>query len=203
MMRINLLPTARRDAVVRLARTRKWIVGISIGTAIAAASLAGGRATWPDDRNQLRNQELTLESAQADLLQLVSSLKEEVDHKLDALHAANEIGDEPDWSILLALIADRTGKKVVLTLVAIEPTASPATPSTKATNAQTQQQPPSISLVLSGIGTSAHQVSLYSVRLEELGLFERVVIEQSSRSPTGQLGSIMFTIRCRLLGEEH
>lgn len=203
MMRINLLPTTRRNAAQRIARVRRWTVGISAGTAVVAASLAGGRAAWPDDRAQLRDEELTLKTEHIDLLKQVSSLKKEVNQKIEAIHAANEIGNAPDWSILLALIADRTGKHIVLTSVAIEHNTPNASASTKANKAQVEQTPPSISLVLSGVGTSAHQVSLYSVRLEELSLFERVVIEQSARSATGQLGSITFTIRCRLDEEEH
>jgi Fimbrial assembly protein (PilN) len=199
MMRINLLPTARRDALARLIRVRRWTVSLGTGTAVLAVVLAGARAAWPDERTRLRTEQTALEAMRDDLMAQVSSLKIEVRQKSEALRAASKIGDEPDWSILLALVADRTQRHIVLTSLSLEPSErSPDTPA----STPTSSEPPSRALVLDGVGTSAHQVSLFSVRLEQLGLFERVVIEKSERSQTGQLGSIAFTIRCRLPQED-
>ncbi len=197
MMRINLLPTARRNALARLIRIKRWAVAIGTGAAILAGSLATARIAWPDERADLRTVQAALQANQLDIVANVAALNDRVKRKKEALHTASKISDRPDWSILLALIADRTQKHIVLTHLTIEP-APPILQPTNRTKKPSTQEQPHRTLILRGVGTSAHQVSLFSVRLEDLSLFERVVIEQSARSQSGQLGSIDFTIRCRL-----
>ena len=200
MIMANLLPAARRIARCRKVRTRAWIGGICIGTMVLTGVFVTVAATWRDDRAQLRAMLEDSEGSNRVLEDRIVSLDRELEHAWAGLYAAERIRDQPDWSILLAAIAERTGDQIVLSRIGLERPAA-TRPSSRAldeTAASVSRLQPR-DLALSGTGVSAHQVSLFSVRLEELNLFSRVIIEHSSRDQTGLEGAIVFTIRCRLI----
>lgn len=202
MILANLLPAARQIARRRNVRKRSWIGGICIGSIVLAGVVMTVELTWRDDRMQLREKLEASERSTQVLEDRVASLNRESEHAWAGLYAAERIRDQPDWSILLAAIAERTGDQVVLSRIGLERPA-PTRPSSRVPRgaAAAQSRPQPRDLVLSGTGTSAHQVSLFSVRLEQLNLFSRVIIEQSSRDQTGLEGAIAFTIRCPLIEE--
>lgn len=200
MILANLLPAARQLARCRNMRTRSWIGGICIGSIVLAGVFVTVVATWRDDRAQLREMLEDSEGFNRTLEDRIAMLDQRLEHAWAGLNAAERIRDQPDWSILLAAIAERTGDQIVLSRIGLERPAA-TRPSSRAldeTAASLSRLKPR-DLALSGTGVSAHQVSLFSVRLEELNLFSRVIIEQSSRDQTGLEGAIVFTIRCRLI----
>lgn len=202
MIMANLLPAARRIARRRNMRTRAWIGGICIGTMVLTGVFVTVAATWRDDRAQLRAMLEDSEGSNRVLEDRIVSLDRELEHAWAGLYAAERIRDQPDWSILLAAVAARTGEQIVLARIGLERPA-PTRPRSRTPEgtAAAQPRPQPRDLVLSGTGVSAHQVSLFSVRLEELSLFSRVIIEQSARDQRGLEGAIAFTIRCTLIEE--
>ena len=202
MILANLLPMARQISRRRNVRKRSWIGGICIGSIVLSGVFMTVEVTWRDDRRQLREELEDSERSTRELEGRVASLDRELEHAWAGLYAAERIRDQPDWSILLAAVAKRTGDQVVRSRIGLERPA-PKRSSDRAPGgaAAAQSRPQPRDLVLSGAGTSAHEVSLFSVRLEELNLFSRVIIEQSSRDQTGLEGAIAFTIRCPLIEE--
>ena len=200
MILANLLPAARQLARCRNMRTRSWIGGICIGSIVLTGVFVTVVATWRDDRARLREMLEDSEGFNRTLEDRIAMLDQRLEHAWAGLNAAERIRDQPDWSILLAAIAERTGDQIVLSRIGLERPA-PTRPRNRTPEgaAAAQPRPQPRDLVLSGTGVSAHQVSLFSVRLEELNLFSRVIIEQSSRDQTGLEGAIVFTIRCRLI----
>lgn len=202
MIMANLLPVTRRIARRRNMRTRAWIGSICIGSIVLTGALMTVAATWRDDRAQLREMLEDSEGSNRAIKDRIVSLDRELEHAWAGLYAAERIRDQPDWSILLAAVAARTGEQIVLARIGLERPA-PTRPLSRTPEgaAAAQPRPQPRDLVLSGTGVSAHQVSLFSVRLEELSLFSRVIIQQSARDQTGLEGAIAFTIRCTLIEE--
>ncbi|MCH8270877.1 MAG: hypothetical protein IH985_06665 [Planctomycetes bacterium] len=183
-------------------RTRAWIGGICIGSIVLTGMFVTVAATWRDDRAQLREMLEDSEGSNRAIKDRIVSLDRELEHAWAGLYAAERIRDQPDWSILLAAVAARTGEQIVLARIGLERPA-PTRPLSRTPEgvAAAQPRPQPRDLVLSGTGVSAHQVSLFSVRLEELSLFSRVIIQQSARDQTGLEGAIAFTMRCTLIEE--
>ena len=200
MIMANLLPAARRIARCRKVRTRARGGGTCRGSVVVAARVITVAARGGDDRTRVREKLEDSEGFNRTLEDRIAMLDQRLEHAWAGLNAAERIRDQPDWSILLAAIAERTGDQIVLSRIGLERPAA-TRPSSRAldeTAASVSRLQPR-DLALSGTGVSAHQVSLFSVRLEELNLFSRVIIEHSSRDQTGLEGAIVFTIRCRLI----
>ena len=112
MIAVNLIPESRLEGQRRRARLRLWITiaggyGLFLGVAMIASLLAGSR----DDlalRKQLEESTANVESADVHLKRAENDLVE-----ANALLTANRsVGNQPDWSVLLALISGTVEDKI-------------------------------------------------------------------------------------------
>lgn len=185
MNRHNLLSTARQSVKRRRRATRRWVL---INSAYLAVLLAGGGAyAW----SALERAAPT--AAAADVAKLTTTLTA-VRQQSAAVNAnlksVLEITDRPDWSTLLALLAEALGDHVVLTLID-----APMPNVGAAALAEPSR------IALTGVARSQADVTQFVLRLEALKLFTRVRLAHTSAQTLRGTDSVEFQVVCGLSEE--
>jgi len=212
---VNFIPRQRRDASARRARFRAWTIGASAYALVCVVAFAASGAidvaedpTVATDLAQLPAQ---IDASQRALTTLRAQLAE-AQARLDAARA---VAHQPDWSVLLGLLAQSLGDDIVLTtcrLEAEQPSDRAAAPSsppgginrvasgggTGAPAAPVVGPGSHFTLELTGLGRTQASVSRFVLRLEQLGLFERVTIVKTGREMFGERESIGFRLEATL-----
>ncbi len=192
MDQINLIPTHRRLARQRNNRIRLWItavVGYSSLVLIGCLFYRGLSVSYNMDamHQDISDYQLTL----AELQQKQQSIRPDLKELQLILSAGRSITDQPDWSLLLTYLADEVlGDNVVL----VECTLAP---DDKQQDALKVNNTPLV-LTLSGYAQTAPDMSKFVLRLEEMGLFERVKLTRTNREPFLKSQAIAFEVKCSM-----
>jgi hypothetical protein len=203
MTGVNLIPAHYRQARQRRRRARAWFSvcgGYAIVLAVAYLGAAsalgdGGSAAGDLGKTQQQVEELTRASAM---------LKLQLRDALIKLNIARAVGDQPDWSLLLGLLAKLTDEKIVLRSCHLE-TASESRQVATGTTGKPATQPTVpepkdavFNLTLVGFAKTQNDVTQFALRLEKLGLFDQVDLLQSAREPIGTTQATAFRVQCAL-----
>lgn len=202
---VNFIPRERRETAERRTRLRAWAVGATayalLGAIVFAASGTAAVVEDPMVAEKLAQLPGEIEKSQGALADLQAQLAE----AQASLDAARAVAMQPDWSVLLGLLAQSLGEEIVLTSCKLESeqatTDRPAgaqriAPGAKAPEPTAPRTASSgrYTLLLSGLGRTQSSVSQFVLRLEELGLFERVTILKTNREMFGEHESIGFRL---------
>lgn len=202
MQQLNLIPLPRR----RLKRSRRHL---GVSAAICAAFLAlsaayVGAAAMLVDSNPSLNDDLA--EARASIERggkKLSALTAEASAARSRLLAATVIREQPDWSMLLALLGEKTGDDVVLRACRVKPIdAAPA----KTAPGKAPAKPVAAALEskfiveLGGLGRNQMAVSHFVLRLEQSGLFDRVTLMDTNREAFLSGEASGFRVECALSG---
>lgn len=203
----NLIPEsvlARRRAK---RRTRRWILcgalyAVCIGMGMGAIEL--GELQRRDDR--------AAEIAQIE--ERIALLEQEIkaaDHERRALGLAVDAGrvsaERPAWSTLLAVLGALRGDGVVLDSCRLDVGHAPTdakTPNEKVDEADgplDEARRVGFELELRGAGLTQADVTGFALRLEELGIFERVSLTQMDRGARFGHSVIQFRLVATLRGK--
>ncbi|HWE93454.1 MAG TPA: hypothetical protein VG269_05715 [Tepidisphaeraceae bacterium] len=204
MRSVNLIPAPRRDAK-RLRRHMRWCMAAcgACATAVIVAAV-GCRVIWgggePGLDRQLTIAEEEVRRADASF----AAARTELAAANAAAAADRQIAGQPDWSLLLALVADRAGKEVVLKSLAVGPRPGPAievkpipVPG-KGASPAVAAPPRGLVLTASGLGKSQPAVTQFVLRLERTGLFARVRLLDTSRESFLADEATAFRLECSL-----
>jgi len=177
MRAINLIPPHQLSARLARRRARRWarlVAASALAGAIAIIGLrinAGG--AHPDRQVIVARMEGEIASARERLTDAV-----EVSRALARrLRIADISASRPDWSRLVALIADRAEGLVILDRLAVEPDDAGAR-----------------TVRLAGIARDAASPSRFALRLQETGLFLDVEVAHVSRRPVNGRAAIAFEV---------
>jgi hypothetical protein len=200
---INLIPLYRQIKAERNRRMRWWI-GLWSGYAGVLIVLVGllylHLGTSRDLTHDLKQQDQQLSSLQNDTRQTQTMLLQ-VSQKL---LSARGLLEQPDWSQLLAVLADLRGNDVVLEDVNLQLTAEAVPAPTPTKSSKSKAPPPTIktkwNLQLEGHGKTPESVSQYVLRLEATQLFDQVNLLKTNRDPIGAGEAISFSIQCPIKG---
>jgi hypothetical protein len=113
--------------------------------------------------------------------------------RLDTIRVINE---QPDWSVLLRLIAKASTDQIVLTGCRLDLQADANR--TNARPATTQPNAANHVLSITGFGRTQAAVSHFVLRLEEAKLFDRVSLIKTSREAFSSGEAVAFRIECSL-----
>lgn len=208
----NLIPIARQTARRRRGRIRFWI---SACTVYALVLVAAGGAL----QSVLGSTDSVLESEVSALVTEISSTKREVAQvqpKLAearlTLAASQAVGSQPNWSVLLSLLADtlrQTGAtesdgELVLSACELNrvpelPTVAPS--GVSSAGAAASKPAPGAAryaLRVAGVGKTQAVISQYVLGLEQTGLFERVTLVETRRTPFASGEAVSFKLECLL-----
>jgi Tfp pilus assembly protein PilN len=201
---VNLIPQHRRQEQRRKQRMRLWVaialvyMLLLVGLWAVAAGLSGrGSRAVSEELAHVAGQ---IEDTQTALRQLEPRLAQ----VQTTLAASRSIGDQPDWSVLLLLLADLLGEQNVLVSCTLTPNdPSGAIPFSQgsvvaAPEPMSNQTADAYLLVLSGMGQNHEAVSDYVLRLEDTKLFAHVELLETHKAPFHRGHAIAFSINCQL-----
>ena len=200
---VNLIPYARIEARRRRERGRRWVFAcVGYCSALVLLWLVVN-ALWgmPDaaTAQQVEDIKVQIEDTRAALDLLHPRLAD----AQTTLAASRTIGDQPDFSILLSLLANLLDEETVLSDVDITPY-DPAISSMRDLHrvAATDDNRTARAywLRVEGLGRSQSAVSEYVLRLERCGLFKRVHLLDTHKKPFLRDDAVAFRVEC-LLGE--
>lgn len=200
LQRINLVPEHRRR-FRRRQRMLRWCVGgcsayalLLVGGCVLLAVLwkPHGGATDADVERVLSEGEAT--KRQIDLL----------NHQLAAarntLRVTRQIADQPDWSLLLALLGKAVGEQVVLNGCEVGPAAELPDAAQTVSAGAARPVAPAYVVRLRGLARGHPEMSQFVLRLEQLGLFGQVMLVDTGREPIEIGEAVSFRIECSLGG---
>jgi Tfp pilus assembly protein PilN len=202
MESVNLIPAFRRDARRRRRHLRVSALACGAYAVLLACGLVAAHVLWDAGAVPAGGAaplEQQLAAADDDVRRLTrdaEQTREELARTRASLEASRTIGGQPDWSVLLALLAETTGDDVVLRSVSVAPplaaVAAPATPAVTGT----AKPPAEVVLELAGVGQTQLAVSRHVLRLEQTGLFAKVTLIDTSREPFLNSPAIAFRLQC-------
>lgn len=224
MKSVNLIPAARLNARRRRAHVRRCIAGCSGYAALALAAGLTCHGVWgrADESLPVRlaDAQAVVERSAHDLAATTADL----DAAQSTLRASRSIAEQPDWSLLMKLLAIKEGDEIVLRECLVQP-ANPGAARQEAADKQREServreaaargskpaarrgQPapgdagpvePSMVLSISGLGQSQPAVSQFVLRLEAMHLFSRVTLLDTNRETFLGGEALAFRIDCSL-----
>ena len=191
---VNLIPAPRRHAKQRLARIR-WVAA---ACAVYCVLLLGGYGfayvAWGADVDAVQGDLQTVNGAIKKDERALTSVRAELKTVESTLAANRAVGSQPDWSVLLALLAKRTGENVVLNSCELDRAASEdEKPDHTVPAAQASYR-----LAISGIAKSQMNVSQFVLRLEKTQLFDQVTLLDTTRQSVADRQVVAFNLDCLL-----
>ena len=121
MSGVNLIPRPRRQAAAARKRVRRWGWGVAGYVALLLASYAGLAAAMTVDGD---DNSLLLEKTNRQIDELnnsAASLRPQLAEAQTKLSVARTVGDQPDWSLMLAIISSTVDDEIALTAAKLEP----------------------------------------------------------------------------------
>ena len=190
---VNLIPSPKLIAIQRRARTRRWVAACLAYLVMLASVYLGCRLRWGG--NDLQAGELARISTD---IQRYDSQKTAVKGAIAALRAKidanNAVGQQPDWSILLALVARNLGSDVVLKHCVLDLDGKGKPENTDKTDNRRRQ----FVFEINALGRTQTAVSAFILRLEKTGLFDRVKLIRTGRQDFMSGKAVAFQLACSL-----
>ncbi|MCP4379489.1 MAG: PilN domain-containing protein [bacterium] len=202
----DLMPEPRRQAKACRARIHQWlVVGVAYVVMLVTICVVCHR-TWgigPDPLTKEISQ--TTDSIRKYGKTIVVLQKQLVSSrwKLDTFKG---VGQQPDWSVVLTLLADGLGNEVVLSGCELDeiriPLDSDASGNQQPTSGALEDKKQKMAFVLSvsGFGRSQTAVSQFVLRMERSGLFDNVRLVSTVREPFLNAKAVAFRLKCRFEG---
>jgi len=219
MNKINLIPSARQKARAKRRHLALWILSGVAYCGILSTVYVACYVAWASPIRPMEDEIAKAEASESEMEHALNATKSQVDDLLQQLDSAHSVSHQPDWSTLLALVSDTLGPDIVLTKCDLKrtggdlPTENASSSSAKGASNTTPPkptnpkfkppppEPPTWSLIASGLGRSPASVSQFSLRLESTGLFERVTLIKTMREPFKDREATSFNIECQLKGK--
>jgi Tfp pilus assembly protein PilN len=194
---VNLLPSHRRDAHARAYRLRAWFVGGGAYALLLVAACGLSYAIWGGDQAAIAAQSQRAARQLDEGERILAKLQPELNEAQARLSMIQAIDEQPDWSILLRLLAKSSTDQIVLTACRLDGSGDSAKPRS-GRSATTQPGSMNNILTVTGYGRSQASVSHFVLRLEEAKLFDQVSLIRTSREAFGAGDAVAFTIECSL-----
>ena len=212
MTNINLIPAPRRAAMFRRRHWRRCAAGCAAWAVVAL--LAGGAAhvVWrgADGRTDERLAKVAEEMRQTE--RAIASVQAELATARAALRSNQAIANQPDWSILLALLGQKVGDGVVLKSCNVRPPSAARgagygaarVDARRAASQQPRAPRPAgdaggFRLEVSGVARSHAAANDFVLRLEsERTLFSKVTLLDTAREPFLDRDAVAFRLECSL-----
>lgn len=186
--RVNLLPGGRQRYREQVTRVRCWMAVDSMVVLLVVAAIGVALALRPTTSTThaaIDELDVRIRDAQTQLRELGPKLTR--DRK--TLEAIRHVGDQPDWSILLALLSRLRDEQAVLRSVRIEPmvvrggsmlATAMSVQTAQGTDGPSLRRPTTFAVLIEGLAQSQAEVSRIVLTCEQAGLFDAVKLISTS-----------------------
>ncbi|MBX3358936.1 MAG: hypothetical protein KF745_10980 [Phycisphaeraceae bacterium] len=206
MMTANLIP-ARRLKVTAARRTaRRWIIGGTLYAMGLVGGLGAASAAWSTESTDLEyrlaEQQSRLKSREAES----HGLSRRIDDLKRRLAANRAVTEQPDWSVLLSLLAECLGDDAALRRfrLRVEQPPPPAKPTGDAASVPPARATTTLFVVqISGIAKEQSVPPQLVQKLQDSHLFDTVKLLETRLEPsTSGVQLVAFEVECRLGGQK-
>jgi len=196
----NFIPAYRLHARQRRRRLGLWASVCVLYLLVAAGAYLFCCGVWGGDHRAQAEELSAAKSRIQQRDQAVEAIQRDLKAAEAMLRAAREVGEQPDWSTLLALLAKSLNDDLVLRQCELR--ADYLGPSPLSSG---QPMPPAnsgpFSLKLVGYGRTQEAVSRFVLQLEQADLFDQVKLIRTSREPFLAEEAIAFQVECTMGGK--
>jgi hypothetical protein len=200
---VNFIPAERVKIKRHKARLHVWAVICGAYIVLLVAASLAGHVLCPGRDAGLAGQLADVEDRIKQDNDAMLELRRTLANTTAALETTRAIGDQPDWSRLLAGLVHEMGPELVLSRCQLVGVREDGKPLTEAWNDALLAKPlrtlvskQRYQLVLQGFGQTQESVSRFTLGLEGVGLFERVRLINSSRQTFLSGQAVAFTVEC-------
>lgn len=200
---VNLIPIYHQQARGRRVYAMRW-VGLCIGYALlVAAGGIGAQCLWGRGAGDVNHRLSVLQEQVTQDKSTMAALAPKLSQIQTTLAASRTVGVQPDWSVLLRLIAGLLDHKTVLSDCRLTPASEAGFPvmlGRAGRKKSSTGKAEGYVLQLKGLGEDQQAVAGYVLRLEKTGLFGKVTLVDTHKEPffRGGESAIGFQIRCTL-----
>ena len=200
MMRVNLLPRSYQLARRRRVHIQRCTAAGCAWLTILGAVVGVARGLLGSDLRSISAELSQVESVIATTKTDASQREARLRAQRGILEANDVAGRHPDWSILLGVIASRSGEHIALDRVKLGPSGSGSLgPDAKAKDGVTR---PDHVVRIEGRGESQTAIADMVLGLEACGLFSKVKLVATRGSQRQEQRFVGFEIECVLVGSK-
>jgi hypothetical protein len=222
MSDMNFIPSYRMAARGRRARIRRWATASVVWAIVLVMLYAGAYALWGGGRKAMAGEQKKIAARIQESSQAIRLLQHELATQNLQLRSSQIVENQPDWSLLLAVLPRTLSGDVVLKRCDLRadptftPPASAAAPAASRPGAAQPSQEPRAAgpdaapaevqapflLKVAGYGKTMSAVLQFVQELERTGLFDRVRLVQTTPEAVQSLPVSGFQVECVLGGKE-
>ncbi|MBE3095678.1 MAG: hypothetical protein IMZ44_00950 [Planctomycetes bacterium] len=205
MKSINFIPSYRIVAQQRRNRVRWWITAIAVSLVLELGGIVCGYGIWRGGRMVLAGELTKTATTIASADRAIRMLQSELAAQEATLKASQDVQSQPDWSVLLALLARSLGDGAVLRRCELKPV-QPAAVASQASAASPAPAGPvgdatAFSLKIGGCGRTVADVLKFAEGLERAGLFDQIRLVKTDTQPLLAGTAVGFEMECALTGK--
>jgi len=192
MKNINFIPAYRRVARRDRRKLTRWITVGAAYLVLVAGGTAACYAVWSVGGATLAGE---LEKTKAQIQMTngeLRSMRTELEAKEKALRAEQAAIDQPDWSLLLAMLARSMGDGLVLTQCELRPVAAGHAPAAE------PETTASFSLQVAGYGKTLPGVLRFAQELERSGVFDQIRLVKTDPEKFLAGTAVRFQMECTM-----
>ena len=208
MKSVNLIPAPRRAARRRRVHLRRCAAVCAVWAVLSGVAAGGSHALWRDaDGAQAEDRYATVTEDIQRTERAIANVRAQLAAAQSTLRAHEAIANQPDWSILLALLGQAIRDDVVLKSCHVHPAgaAAGARPDARRTTAPPQPGAPAQAgdgvpfvLEISGMAKSYEAANRFLRELDETKLFKQVTLLDTAREPFLVGMAVAFKLECSL-----
>ncbi len=196
---INLIPAHRIERRMFRVRLRRWCAGCTIYCVVAWSVCVAYTAAYDRTGDDLGRGIATTAIQITEVNDAIASVQLQLSEAERKLNASRAVTLQPDWSVLLALLADSRGKNVVLNFCQVQEVVTAGVGT-----APEDSGFRSFKVLVRGLGETQSAVSHFVLQIEKLGLFDRVTMMNVNRVTVRDCEAVTFELACVLGGRvEH
>lgn len=205
MIETNLIPADRRASRRRKVHLRVWIVACLSCALLLAVGYGICNAAWNTDDSRFRDDLAEAADKIAVSRQRANGIRRDLVKVRGNLRANRAVGDQPDWSVLLAVLAINRSDDIVLSEYRLdsvkdadESGRAHADETSGTSSGTLSLESGRFVLKVTGFGRTQPAVSRFLLRLESVGLFDKVTLKKGTRQAFMQGEAVAFELECLL-----
>ena len=200
MVNANLIPAKRQQAKRRRRRYRMWVLLCAAYSLLLLGAYGLCRGVWGEGDDALDGELAKVATGIRVCQARLQALRTEQLRAQAKLEANQAVGNQPDFSALLALLSESLDDEVVLKKCQLGRGLQASTVAGLLGSPRAAPPPAgdALALLVTGYGRSQAAVASFVLRLEQAELFGKVNLVKANREPLLAGQAVAFLIECTL-----
>ena len=196
---VNLIPASMRDAQRRRRHAKRWLAVWSAYGLLLLAACAVCHAVSGGDHHAVSDEIARTSAKVNNARTVVAALGKELADAQLKLEGNLTVGGQPDWGVLLAVIAKSLREDVLLHDCRLLPTVGTQSGTGDAqAGQQASAAQESFAVEIAGFGRSHAAVARFVMRLRKTTLFDKIRLTQTSLQMLKNRKAVAFELECTL-----